>query len=517
MTRGRDDDPNGDTRLPLGVTPATNGEYVPDPPSQHDRDVAHAALQHADDAARRAGMDRRRFLQTAGGVAAVLATIDLAACSSSSPRAAAPTSSTARSTTSRPGGSFTVPPTHEVAACEEKLGGNGEFVVDVHTHHVMPDGPWTKNAPQTVQLVLGMVPACSASNQLECASRAAYLHDLFLTSDTTVAMLSDVPNSGPADAPVPFPDQLGTQQLAAQLTHGGAPRVLIHNVIAPNFGDLNARLDEMEATAKTGKVAAFKVYTAWGPNGVGFSLEDPAIGLPVIQKAHDLGVKIFVAHKGLPLVNFDAAHNQPDDIVAVSGQFPDMQFVVFHGAWNKNHVEGPYDPNATIGIDTFLRALDVHGVPPNSNVWVDVGTVWREVLRDPTTAAHTLGKLLKRAGEHRVLWGTDAIWYGSPQAQLQAFRAFTISNQFQDQFGYPALTDTVKTQVLGLNAAELFHLDVHATRCALASDPLANAQQTAAHLRDEGVLPAASRANGPTTRREMLQWLARPATHWTPL
>jgi hypothetical protein len=522
VTRRRgDDDPGDEVRLPLGVLPGTNGEYVPDPPTRHDLDVAAAALARVDEAARYSGIDRRRFLRGAGAVAAVLATIDLASCSSASRTASSTTTSgatsTSRSTTSRPGGSYTVPPPHEVAECERALGGNGEFVVDVHTHHVMPDGPWTKNAPDTVQLVLGMVPYCGASNRLECASRAAYLHDLFLASDTTVAMLSDVPNSGPSDAPVPFPDQLGTQQLAAQLTHGGAPRVLVHNVIAPNFGDLNARLHEMETSARTGKVAAFKVYTAWGPNGHGFSLTDPAIGLPVIQKAHDLGVKTFIAHKGLPLVNFDAAHNLPDDMVAVSRQFPDMNFVVFHGAWNKDHVEGAYDPNASSGIDTFLRALDVHGVPPNSNVWVDVGTVWREVLRDPNTAAHTLGKLLKRVGQHRVLWGTDAIWYGSPQAQLQAFRAFTISNQFQDQYGYPALTDAIKDQVLGLNAAKLFDLDVEATRCALATDPITGARTTAAHLRDEALLPAAVRPNGPTTRREMLQWLASPATDWTPM
>jgi hypothetical protein len=518
VTRRRGvDDGDGEFRLPLAVTPGTNGEYIPDAPTRHDLDVEAASLTHADDAARRAGMDRRRFLQTAGGVAAVLATIDLAACSSSSPKSApAPSSRSTTATTSRPGGSFTVPPPHEVEACEHALAGNGEFVVDVHTHHVMPDGPWTKNAPDTVQLVLGMVPACGASNRLECASRAAYLHDLFLGSDTTVAMLSDVPNSGSADAPVPFLDQLGTQQLAAQLTHGGAPRVLVHNVIAPNFGDLSARLDEMEATANTGKVAAFKVYTAWGPNGRGFALDDPAIGLPVVQKAHDLGVKTIVAHKGLPLVRFDAAHNRPDDIVAVSRQFPDMNFVVFHGAWDKNHREGIYDPNASIGIDTFLRALDVHRVPPNDNVWVDVGTVWREVLRNPDAAAHTLGKLLKRVGEHRVLWGTDAIWYGSPQAQLQAFRVFTISNEFQGRFGYPALTPAIKAQVLGLNAAKLFKLDVDATRCALATDPITGARTTAAHWRDEDVLPAGSRPNGPTTRREMLQWLASPATHWTP-
>jgi predicted TIM-barrel fold metal-dependent hydrolase len=520
VTRRRDDDPDADTRLPLGVTPATNGEYIPDSPTAHDLAVERAAIAQADEAARKAGIDRRRFLQTAGGVAAVLATIDLAACSGPSSRAAPRASTTtrgpARTPTSGPGGSFTVPSSTEVEACAESLSGN-EFVVDVHTHHVMPDGPWTKTAPQTVQLVLGMTPACAAANQLECASRAAYLHDLFLTSDTTVAMLSDVPNSGAGDAPVPFADQLGTQQFAAQLTHGGAPRVLIHNVIAPNFGDLNQHLDEMEMHAKTGKVAAFKVYTAYGPNGQGFALDDPAIGLPVIQKAHDLGVKILVAHKGLPLVNFDAAHNRPDDIVAVSRQFPDMQFVVFHGAWDKNHTEGPYDPNATIGIDTFLRALDVHGVPRNSNVWVDVGTVWREVLRDPTAAAHTIGKLTKRVGDKRVLWGTDAIWYGSPQAQLQAFRAFTISNEFQDAYGYPALTDAAKANILGLNAAKLFHLDAEATRCALAGDPLTTAQTMAAYLRDEGALPAASRPNGPTSRREMLQWLASPATRWTPL
>ena len=283
-----------------------------------------------------------------------------------------------------------------------------------------------------------------------CSSRATRPSRCFPTFRTPA----------PADAPLPFADQLGTQQFAAQLTHGGAPRVLIHNVIAPNFGDLNARLDEMEATARTGKVAAFKVYTAWGPNGQGFSLEDPAIGLPVIQKAQDLGVKIFVAHKGLPLVNFDPAHNGPDDIVAVSRQFPDMQFVVFHGAWDKSHVEGPYDPNATHRHRHVPARARRARCPAQRNVWVDLGTVWREVLRDPTTAAHTLGKLLKRVGEHRVLWGTDAIWYGSPQAQLQAFRAFTISNEFQDQFGYPALTETVKAQVLGLNAAKLFDLDV---------------------------------------------------------
>jgi hypothetical protein len=75
----------------------------------------------------------------------------------------------------------------------------------------------------------------------------------------------------------------------------------------------------------------------------------------------------------------------------------------------------------------------------------------------------------------------------------------------------------VKAQVLGLNAAQLFHLDVHATRCAFSSDPIATARSTAAYLHDDDALPAPARPNGPTTRREMLQWLASPSTRWTPI
>ena len=61
----------------------------------------------------------------------------------------------------------------------------------------MPDRPWRTNAPDTVQLVLGMLPAeHSATDPLTSVNRAAYIHDMFMASDTTVALLTDVPNSG---------------------------------------------------------------------------------------------------------------------------------------------------------------------------------------------------------------------------------------------------------------------------------------------------------------------------------
>jgi hypothetical protein len=502
--------------LPFGAGPASNGEFVPGAPSLHDRDVRDATLAEIEWAAHRAAIDRRAFLRSAGGVAAALTVFNLAACSGSSRRSRGrSTTAPSSSSTSSPGGTFSVPTTEDLPACQRALAGD-ELIFDAHTHHVMPRGPWRRSAPDTVRLVGGMLPQCSALDRFECADRAAYLHDMFLMSDTTVAMLTDVPSTGPGDAPLPFSDALGTRNFAAQLTHGGASRVLVHNVIAPNFGDLHERLDGMEATAATGKVAAFKVYTAWGPNGRGFALDDPAIGLPVVQKALDVGVKVVVSHKGLPLVHFDASHNGPEDMVAVSRVYPDMQFVVFHANWDPNHTEGPYNAALPIGIDRLLASLDAHHVSPNSNVWVDIASVWRSLLSRPEQAAHLLGKLLARVGENRVLWGTDSVWYGSPQPQIMAFRAFQITSEFQDRFHYPALTDTLKRKVLGLNAAHLFGVDPEATRCALASDPLTLRRAEASHLHDTGVVPAAWRPNGPTTRREMLRWLASPATRWTP-
>jgi uncharacterized protein len=155
-------------------------------------------------------------------------------------------------------------------------------------------------------------------------------------------------------------------------------------------------------------------------------------------------------------------------------------------------------------------------VPPDSNVWADIATTWRVLLTDPTQAAHAVGKLLKRLGPHRVLWGTDSVWYGPPQTQIMAFRAFQISAEFRDRYGYPELTDAVKARVLGLNAAELFGLDPHATRCVLASDVLEQNRPVQRELAAAGDLPAPWVARGPVSRGEMLPWIASLSAPWLP-
>lgn len=508
---------------PLPYRPGTvsNGEFLPPEPTARDREVARRIVAGADAHARRMGVDRRAFLQGASGMALTLGVLNLAACGGSEPeprrtQGTAPSTTAPRPSTTAPAGSYEVPDPEDVEACERALGGT-ELIFDVHTHHVMPDRPWRENAPRIRSMIEGLVPAgCTEADPLTCLDRIAYLHDVFLASDTTIALLSDVPNSGPDDAPIPFDDALGTQALADSLTTNGASRVLVHNVIAPNFGPLQARLDDMEDRVASGKVAAFKAYTAWGPDHVGYALDDPAIGIPVIEKARDLDIRVFCAHKGLPLLEFDRSQNGPRDLVALAAQYPDMDFVVYHGAFEIQTTEGPYDPTATTGIDSLVRALDEHGVPPNSNVWAEVGTTWREVMGDPGQAAHAMGKLLKHVGEDRVMWGTDGIWYGSPQPQIMAFRAFQIDPVVAAEHGYPALTPEVKAKVFGLNACRLFGLDPTETRCALDADGLDAARAEVRQMAATGALPAPWQPRGPLTRREVLRWLRTSGTAWTP-
>ncbi|MGH3225653.1 MAG: amidohydrolase family protein, partial [Streptosporangiaceae bacterium] len=399
-------------RLPLVLGPVSNGEFLPLAARPGDVRLARAVLDRAAVAADALAMDRRLFLRTAGGMAALLATINLAACSSHSR-----TSASASGRPATPGGSYRTPPPEQLPECRAALGSKGEFIVDVHTHHVMPSLPWRTTAPATLRLVLDMVPPdCAAANPLTCVDRAAYLHDMFLASDTTVALLSDLPSTGESNDPLPFSAADDTWQLASSLTRGGQSRLLLQNVVAPNFGSLAERLDGMTATAQTRRVSAFKVYTAWGPGGRGFDLDDPAVGLPVVQHAQDLGVTVLCAHKGLPLLDFESTWNQPRDMVAVSRQFPGMQFVVYHAGWTPQHIEGPYNPADPVGVDSLLWALDRYHVPPNSNVWADLATVWRGAAGIPADPALIAASGVFLAG-----------WYGWRRTRSRAFRGRQIS------------------------------------------------------------------------------------------
>jgi hypothetical protein len=235
----------------------------------------------------------------------------------------------------------------------------------------------------------------------------------------------------------------------------GTRRLLIHGRANPNQdGDLEG----MDELAETWGVVAWKCYTQWGPDGQGFFLHDDA-GLRLIEKARALGVKNICVHKGLPFGQQSYEHSLASDIGIVARMFPDVNFLVYHSGFIAGKAEGPYDPNRGEGIDELIRSVEDNGVARNSNVYAELGSTWRYALRDPDTAAHVLGKLVKHIGERNVLYGSDCIWYGSPQDQIQAFRTFQISEAFQERYGYPKMTDALRAMIFGLNATRPYAID----------------------------------------------------------
>jgi hypothetical protein len=195
----------------------------------------------------------------------------------------------------------------------------------------------------------------------------------------------------------------------------------------------------------------------------------------------------------------------PDDIGIVAPQYPDVNFLVYHSGYELGVEEGPYDPSSEQGVDTLVRAVLDNDIGKQGNVYAELGSTWRFLMTRPTQAAHVLGKLLVNLGEDRILWGTDSIWYGSPQDQISAFRTFQIPDSMQEQYGYPALTDEIRAKILGLNAAAVYGVDVDATRCAIESDDFALAK--AAIASDPSLRRPTYRKVGPQSRREFLSYL----------
>jgi hypothetical protein len=64
-----------------------------------------------------------------------------------------------------------------------------------------------------------------------------------------------------------------------------------------------------------------------------------------------------------------------------------------------------------------------------------------------------------------VLWGTDSVWYGSPQWQIEAMRRLEIPEDMQKKYGFPALggaDSATKQMIFGGNAARLYRLRLKA-------------------------------------------------------
>jgi predicted TIM-barrel fold metal-dependent hydrolase len=233
-------------------------------------------------------------------------------------------------------------------------------------------------------------------------------------------------------------------------------------------------------------------------------MDDEEYGIPMIEKARELGIKVICAHRGLPLGGLEYKYSEPADIARAARLFPDVTFICYHSGFEPGVIEGPYDPDRDEGVDRLIRAHGENGFVPNQgNLYAELGSVWRHYMGKSEQAVHLIGKLLKHFGEERICWGTDALWYGSPQDQIQAFRALQISDEFQQRYGYPAMTAQTRRRIFGLNAAGAYGIDVTATRQALRRDDIGRRKQDYVRNTNPSFV-----SFGPKTRRDYLKLIA---------
>jgi predicted TIM-barrel fold metal-dependent hydrolase len=483
--------PDPSLRLPIKLGPVSNGEFFPRPLAPEVARVQRRALERADAAARHIGMPRRDFLASSAGAATVLLALNELGCHGSGPGANSPK-----------GGGYAVPEeaAHDPAAADAVLKGD-EFIFDVQTHHVSGERPWYETQEPNLGQYLKTLPAaaCGAPRWVDCFTRDPFLREVFLDSDTDLGVLSALWGTEDLNALTIEEAALTRERMALM---EGAPRLRIHGIVLPKTQEPSATRDHMQDLAETWQVSAWKLYPVWGPKGTGYRVDDPETGLAILAHGLELGVPLFAIHKGLPLPGMNPAYTRADDIGPAAKAFPKATLLIYHSGFEPDLREGPYDPHADRGVDVLIRSLAENGIGKDGNVYAELGSLWREVMKDPEQAAHVIGKLLKHVGEDRILWGTDAIWYGSPQDQIQAFRAFEISEEYQEKYGYPALTKAAKAKIFGLNAARVYGVDDAEIRRALAWDPVTRARHEYASCPQPSF-----DTYGPRTRREMLELL----------
>jgi len=357
--------------------------------------------------------------------------------------------------------------------CDEALDYSDMFIFDIQTHRV-------ERSNSTYRSFLLSLPQGQCGKGLEgCFSRDEYTRLFFLESDTTVTVLSGVPA-------VDGSNPLTNEEIAAtrDYVNGIAEdtqRIVTHAMVLPNYNHEQQLEGMAKIVQSKAPIGAWKCYTPWGPgNGVsGFWLDDPKVGIPFIQKGIEVGVKTFACHKGLPLPGFDNAYGDPKDLAVVAKMFPDCKFIAYHSAYQFGGADEtqPYTMGSKSGVNSLVTACLDNGIGPGKNVYGELGTTWRSVMTDPVAATHVLGKLLKYLGEDNVVWGTDCMWYGSPQPLITMFMSFKMDQNIRTKQGYPDLTPQIKAKILGLNAAKAYGISPEATRCAVAASTMARQKQ----------------------------------------
>jgi uncharacterized protein len=434
---------------PVPTRMVSNGEYMPRPQTGAQRRVERELDALAERCARRLAMDRRTFLRTGCGMAAAFLAMNRVF-----------------------GPFFAVDPAEamEVAAATERRTRFAEqLVFDVQTHFVRDDFAW----PGILDLgeyakrwnpVLREEGVTMQRYKLQ-----NYLKEVFLDSDTTLALVSSAPADDPKNTVLSTDEMARTRALVNAIA--GTRRLFCHAVLKPGQDGWLAALDQHAEQLRPDSWKGYTVGDPLSPSKHPWRMDDETRVYPGWERIRRSGIRIVCVHKGLVPPDYERTfpnweYARVDDVGKAARDWPDLTFVIYHAAL-KPFLTSPEQSlaqfDATGRMDWVSDLAEIpakHGV---SNVYAELGTSFASsVVTHPRHCAAMLGLLVRGMGADHVLWGTDSVWYGSPQWQLEAFRRLEIPAELQERHGLTSLgapDGPVKTGILGRNAARLYGID----------------------------------------------------------
>ncbi len=456
---------------PVPTQVVSNEEFTPRRQSEGQRRVEHLIGEMATERAAKLGMDRAAFLRSAMG---------MATCFLAANRVY--------------GDVFEV---DEAESWEQGAVAERQdyFIMDVQAHFTDGYALGFRNN----EIIRGM--GFQLSEDKEAYSYRNFVKEMFLDSETSVVVISGVPgrelDRDPKGVPLEgrargggiLPSWLMSQAAREINTLAGSQRALNQGNLAPNHYwdkstnkmDRKALLDQMDREVQRYGIKSWKWYCHSDPgrSGAGFQLDDDNAAF-FYAESRKRGIKLFSVHKGYSYQSKTLGHlANPKDVEKAALANPDLSFVIYHSGLE----HGPFEPefkdlkhvNPATGDMTWHNVLmDIKRRNPKiNNVYPELGSFFNVlIIANPALAMHGVGRNIQTYGVDHVIWGTDCLWWGSPQWCIDAFKRFQISDELCEKFGYKKLTREDKAKIFGLNAAKLYGVDPKARRKALPADAL---------------------------------------------
>lgn len=462
-----------DIGSPIPTRSVSSEEFMPAPQTRRQREFEARVLAYGDELSRHQGLTRRRFFQTAAGMAvAFLAMNDTFG----------PVFGVSRAEATTP----------ELA--QQRAGGlAGQFIMDMHTHF-LHDKTRLLGFVRSREAVgrAGWNPALAGKEQtIEDLKFANYFKEVFLDSDTKVALVSGSASHEPIDWFLSNEEKRDARQKINGLA-GGSKRAMSHLIFTPGVPGALERFERELVELKPDSIKGYTIGDNTNKPMARFPwrMDDEKLAYPYYERAQKAGIRNVCVHKGLFPPHTEKqfpnllGYANVADVAKAAKDWPQLNFIIYHSAYRFAAGGRTDDAWAQIQrtgrvewVSDLAEIPSLHGV---TNVYGDLGQIFAQsTMADPNLAAFMMGTLVKGLGAERVVWGTDAIWTGSPQWQIESLRRLEIPEVMQKQYGFTALgaaDGPVKNAIFGGNNARLYNYSP-AQRSALSGDSVALAKR----------------------------------------